>query len=260
MFNLLIVDDEELELEGIRFLIERMRLPFITSVARNGKEALQVIQNNLPDIVLTDIKMPFMDGLELCAWIKERHRNLPVIILSAYGDVPYLQRAIHLKADEYLLKPVIEEDFQHTMEEYVKQLEAEKKENNHLTKNIDLQQDNLVKSERVAILSALSFIQKNYKKDISVASVAEHCHLSAGYLGVQFKKITGKSVLQYLTICRMEKAKELLIETNLRIADVGKEVGFESSSYFCLTFRKFFGMTAMDMREKYGKFNDFEKD
>ena len=105
MYKALIVDDEKIEREGIKFLIETMGLNLNTAEAENGVKAMDYLQAHEVDILFTDIRMPFMDGLALAAKAKKLNPKLKVIV-SAYGDFEYAKQAIQIHVVHYLLKPV----------------------------------------------------------------------------------------------------------------------------------------------------------
>ena len=111
MYSLLIVDDEREERDGVEFLIRRRAFPITLRKASNGREALRLLEEGPADILLTDIKMPLMNGLELCAAAREKYPAIVLIILSAYGDYEYTRRAIQVRVDDYILKPVAAERF-----------------------------------------------------------------------------------------------------------------------------------------------------
>ena len=112
MFRILIVDDEKREREGLEFLIRKYKDPLEVLQAQNGEEALKVIEKAPIDILLTDIKMPFMTGIELIEQIRKRGYDPFCIIFSAYGEFEYAQNAISLGVIQYLLKPISLDDFQ----------------------------------------------------------------------------------------------------------------------------------------------------
>lgn len=245
-YKILIVDDEIIERNGIEFLIMQKRYPFNCYKAKNGVEALEILAAEKIDVVITDIKMPFMDGLELCEKIYENYKNIILVILSGYADFKYAQRAIQHGVVDYILKPVVMDIFYECIDKVVVKLEEGTSVKQG--KNVSEEQHYLENDKKV-ISNIIRLIEENYSNDISLEYVAEKMYLSPGYLSTLFKKNTGKSIVQYITLCRMNKAKQLLTETNMKINDICQKVGYNNTSYFCLIFKKYFGVTANSMRE-----------
>jgi len=106
MYRILIVDDERIEREGIRNLIHKLKLELETILAENGEAALDIVRSQSVDIVITDIKMPFMDGLELSEKIREEQPDIELIIYSAFNEFEYARRALRTNVSNYLLKPI----------------------------------------------------------------------------------------------------------------------------------------------------------
>lgn len=121
MYRVLIVDDEKIEREGIRFLLSDEQEKWEIYEASNGKQALQVLREHEIDILFTDVKMPHMDGLELAARAKKENENLKIIIFSGYNDFAFAQEAIRNGVSDYVLKPVDPDRFHETL----KKTEAE---------------------------------------------------------------------------------------------------------------------------------------
>ena len=111
MIRLLIVDDERLEREGVKYLLSQEKKEWRIYEAANGKDALQILREEKIDLLLTDIKMPHMDGLELTSKAKELYPELPVVIFSGYSDFAFAQEAMRYGVTEYVLKPVDPEEF-----------------------------------------------------------------------------------------------------------------------------------------------------
>jgi two-component system, response regulator YesN len=106
MYKLILVEDEEDVREGLVQEIDWAACGFeIIDTAENGKEACELIERSVPDVVVTDIKMPFMDGMVLSEWIRERYPVMKIIILTGFDEFEYARKAVKLHIDEYLLKP-----------------------------------------------------------------------------------------------------------------------------------------------------------
>ncbi len=106
MYNLILVDDEEDVREGLLEEIAWEEYGFqVIDKAENGREATELIEKHLPDVVVTDIQMPFMNGLDLAEWIRNHYPNTKIIILTGYDEFVYAQKAIKMQIDEYVLKP-----------------------------------------------------------------------------------------------------------------------------------------------------------
>lgn len=116
MTNVLIVDDEKIEREGLKYLLSREEGERTVFEAANGKQALQVLRSEDIQLLLTDIKMPHMTGLELSKKAKEENSNLQIIIFSGFSDFTFAQEAIRYGVTEYILKPVNPDDFHKVLE------------------------------------------------------------------------------------------------------------------------------------------------
>lgn len=114
--KILIVDDEKVIRKGIRTLLERSEFPFTTLLeAKNGKDACLLIKENVPDVIITDIKMPVMDGLELCKVVHHQYPTIETIILSGYEDFTYAQQALRYGVVDYVLKPITKENLHNAL-------------------------------------------------------------------------------------------------------------------------------------------------
>ena len=127
--RILLVDDEKIEREGIKFLIEKFQIPLSIEEANNGKKAWEYIEkNNNIDILLTDVKMPYMDGLELARKVNQFNPNIVIIIFSAYGEFDYAKKACQVNAVNYLLKPIELDEFQEVMSRVIEICEKRKQQ------------------------------------------------------------------------------------------------------------------------------------
>lgn len=127
MTNVLIVDDEKIEREGLKYLLSREEGERTVFEAANGKQALQVLRSEDIQLLLTDIKMPHMTGLELSKKAKEENPNLQIIIFSGFSDFTFAQEAIRYGVTEYILKPVNPDDFHKVLERAESEISKRKK-------------------------------------------------------------------------------------------------------------------------------------
>jgi two-component system, response regulator YesN len=111
MYTILIVDDEKSEREVILFLIKKYKLNLHTLQADNGKAALDILKEKPVDILLTDIKMPFINGMELATKARDIYPDIEILFFSGYDDFEYVKTALSLRAVNYILKPINENEF-----------------------------------------------------------------------------------------------------------------------------------------------------
>lgn len=436
MTNVLIVDDEKIEREGLKYLLSREEGERNVFEASNGKQALQIIRSEDIQLVLTDIKMPHMDGLELSRRAKEENPALQIIIFSGYSDFTFAQEAIRYGVTEYILKPVNPEDFHKVIQKAEKVLEQRKKKESreikgknflqqyflqnylysgkletlekakdiinlekwngwhcgillavsrkfegceclpeileqleqqmeekfyHPEKHVFSNEDDVLKlsvgevqdsqimqmiseditrkdtdqlrkhfaclkekyhdniqysamyikfvfsnviqelfqenqfsgerrleheierlyncrnimeivevtednikeyeafldrsmsSSRNEVAAVKNYIYQHYEEDLNLEMLAEKVYLSSGYLSFIFKKETGMNLNRYIRVFRMEKAKELLCSTNMKVAQVSERVGFANVSYFCRSFREYYGSSPESYRKGTGE-------
>lgn len=135
LYNVLLVDDEADVLLAMKKKIDWEALGFcLAGTAENGQEALEITEQLHIDVVMTDIKMPYMDGLTLCRKLKENYRNMKVIIYSGFDDFEFAREAVHLEAEEYLLKPISAGDMREVFTRVKKKLDQEYSEYINLSK------------------------------------------------------------------------------------------------------------------------------
>ena len=115
MLTILIVDDEKLERNGIKFLLKREKEEFRILEATNGKDAMGVLASNHVDILFSDVKMPYMNGLELVRQVRETNEDMEIVIFSGYNDFSYAREALRYGVVDYVLKPVDPEEFSKTL-------------------------------------------------------------------------------------------------------------------------------------------------
>ena len=132
MYQILVVDDERIERNGIKMLLRHMQLPCEIAEAANGRDALEYLKDHTADILLTDVKMPFMDGIQLIEECKKDDRNedMKCVIFSGCSEFDYARKAVRLGVSDYILKPVDPSEFKETITRVIQELEAERAEKN----------------------------------------------------------------------------------------------------------------------------------
>ncbi|MEV5027140.1 response regulator transcription factor [Paenibacillus sp. LPE1-1-1.1] len=236
MFNVLIVDDEQIEREGIKNLITQYKFPFNVLEAENGLVAEGILNRKSIDILITDVKMPMMNGLELSKIAKKTQENLKIVICSGYDEFEYAKSAIKLGVVNYLLKPLAVDEFLEAMED-ITQFSPCKDNPEHETQ------------ESKVIKQVKEIVKDNFQRDLSLSDVSKEVYLSPGYLSILFKKETGVNFSKYLIDYRLRKANYMLIHSNMKINDIAVFVGIENTSYFCRLFKAKYNVSPLQYRE-----------
>ncbi|MDL2323620.1 response regulator [Ruminococcaceae bacterium OttesenSCG-928-A16] len=242
MVKVVVVEDEALVRKGIVLAINWAQLGcVVVGEAENGLAGLQIIKRLAPDIVITDMKMPQMDGVQMLAQLAQNGIQVEAIILSAHSDFSYAQSAVKLGVVDYVLKPFADGELEAAVEKAKSRLP---KQHNPPTQQdiLSFQIKKGDKSRYVAM--AMDCIAQQYgQPGISVASVAEELAISEGYLSRVFKKETNHTFNNYLTRYRMHKAMQLLKDCRLKVYEVADAVGYQDTTYFSTLFKKLTGLS-----------------
>ena len=238
MLKVLIVEDEEMIRKGIVLTVDWAALDcVVVGEAANGLEGLEAARRLEPSLIITDLKMPQMDGIEMLRTLRAEGCNAYVIILTAYDNFSYAQSALRLGAVDYLLKPFHDGDLENAVNRLRSRLDSETQD--PVTLGTPRKGD---KSKYV--LEAMAYISKHYNEpDISVGTVAQSLNISEGYLSHTFKKETDYTLLGYITRYRIHKAMELFKDCRVKVYEVAEQVGYRDIAYFSATFKKYTGIS-----------------
>ena len=238
MITILIVDDEKLERRGIRFLLKREEGEFQILEATNGKDALGVLESNHVDILFSDVKMPYMNGLELTKAVREDHPDMEIVIFSGYNDFSYAREALRYGVVDYVLKPVDPEEFHKTFQRVMENISSkiEKKE----------QQE---KKEEYVVKKAQEYMEKHCSEQLLLSDIAAQFHLHPNYFSSLFKKQLDMTVRDYILQLRMTKAKELMKDSSLKLLDIALAVGYEDAAHFNRAFKNVTGVSPSMYRD-----------
>ena len=236
MYRTLLVDDESLALEGLNLLVDWQGAGFsVCGQAENGQEALTLMEQLHPHLVVTDLYMPLMDGMTLMQAARESGFEGQFVIVSGYSDFQIARSALKLKPAGYLLKPIDPDEAAATLARV--RTELDKQQGKHTP----------VMSRRVQ--RVMEMIETQYAQNLTVAQIAETVGYNAAYLGRAFDQETGMSIREYLAKVRTEKAAALLRAGGKTAAEIARLVGYADYPLFWRQFKAAFGVSPEAYRD-----------
>ena len=260
MYKVAIIDDEPLIVEGLSKTMAWGNWNCqVIGTAGDGKEGMELIRENRPDIVITDICMPKMDGLKLSAGLKWEFPDMQIIILTGYREFEYARQAIELGVSRFLLKPSKMNDLEEAVDTVTRRLDQmgtpamtfvpAEEIGEALAEPPETEENSEANSFIVS--NALEYIRSNSKEKLRLSDVAEQVYVSQWHLSKLLNKHTGKTFSDILNGARMDRSKELLKDPSLRICDVAEQVGFQDLAHFSRVFKKMEGMSAGEYRNTH---------
>ncbi|MBT2729550.1 response regulator [Bacillus sp. ISL-75] len=250
--TILIVDDEPRTRQGLKKTLDTWANGnYQIFTASNGEEAMEVMLQQKVHILITDIRMPEITGLQLLKIAKEQNIYPVIIVISAYSEFEYAQEALRLGVINYLLKPISKKALIEAVEDAVQAVEKQERAG-IIKKVVDeklvhANSQNL--SNREPIREAIDYINNHLKNELTQKEVADHVHLNPSYLSVLFKEHVKLTFSEYVTRRRIQRAKDLLISTTLPINDIAEESGYKTAKYFIKIFKELEGMTPSSYRK-----------
>ena len=247
-YTVIIVEDEDLIRNEIEHCTpwEQLGLQVIATAA-DGPSGAKLINLHNPDIVITDIRIPGRDGLEMLKSCSVDH----AIILSGHSDFNYMRSAIKLGVFDYLLKPFDDEELIQALASLVEKLVSEEKEmaslGNHRSESWMIDLPEHVGNHLVD--SAISMVTQRFAECIGLREIADSLCLSESHLSRLFKDQTGINFLQYLQAYRVNRSIELLHDPSMNISMICHRCGFPSPGYFSKIFRRFIGSSPSQFRD-----------
>ncbi|WP_232697594.1 response regulator transcription factor [Brevibacillus daliensis] len=253
MLRAIIADDEETIRNGLKNLIESSQLDIVViATAEDGQEALAVVNEYSPEIILMDINMPHLNGLQAIEKVKSKHQHAKIIIISGYDEFEYAHKAIELGVFAYLLKPLDYRNLIEVLQEAVKSYSQRIWELNQL--KVSSKEMDCYKAASQASLAALDYIRENYTdNNISLVQVANQFHISQSYLTKAIKHKTGNNFTDYVNRLRISTAIHMLTDKDkmYTINEISSLVGYSSQHYFSRAFKNYAGVSPNKYRSGY---------
>lgn len=248
MYKVVVIDDEPIIVEGISRSVDWSRWNCkVVATANDGIEGQTVIREHKPNIIISDISMPGLDGLTMVAGLKSEFDDLEITILTGFRDFDYAQRAIRLGVTRFLLKPSNMSEIEEAVETMVQNLNKK-----HITSEEPVDGESHESNESAAssfiVKNALKYIEDNYNRKITLLEVAEKTYVSQWHLSKLLNRHTGQNFSELLNHAKIEHAKEMLKDPSLRIGDIAEAVGFLDMAHFSRVFKKQTGMSANEYR------------
>lgn len=243
MLKILIADDENIEIQFLNSIFadskykDRFR---VVASAMTGKSAVEKAEKFNPDIVIMDIKMPIMSGIDSAAEIKRKNPETIIILNTAYAEFEFAKKALENHFEAYLLKPSSKEEIIGTIESCVEKSKI------YFTGKIGHEEGN-------ATDMAKAYIKNNLENKMSLQEIAAVAHFAPSHFSKLFREKEGITVSKYINNQRAEKAGDMLCNSSDNISEISKLCGFCNISNFNRVFKEYFGMTPMEFRRDSDK-------
>lgn len=216
---------------------------FTVKEVENGEEAVELLNTEEINLIVTDVMMPVMDGIQLCKYVKRNLRtcHIPVIILSAKAEVKDQLDGLQVGADDYIAKPfslsVVVMKIKNILRTHYRAIE-------HYSKSLEIEPEKIALNplDEEFLSRAVSVVEKNMEKsDFSADDFALEMGMSRSSLHLKLKGVTGESTTEFIRKIRFNHACKLLKEGRYNVAEISTMVGFSTPSYFSTSFKKYMG-------------------
>ncbi|MFY0650606.1 MAG: response regulator [Cyclobacteriaceae bacterium] len=246
-FTILLVDDNQ---DLLSYLKDLLSTDFSILSAEDGLEALEIIQEHQPDMIISDVMMPRMDGITLCKKINEDNAmsHIPFILLTARTATVYEIEGLTIGATDYLTKPFNPKVLQAKVHNiFINKLRLhEYYEKAILAEHFDLE---IPDEEKEFIEKAIKYVEENVEdQEFNVLILAQHMAMSQSTFYKKLKSLTGKTVIEFIRDVRMRVASQLLLNSNYRVSDISHKVGITDTKYFRESFKKVYGASPSEFK------------
>ena len=243
--RILIADDETHIHNKITKIIESNHEHYeVVNTVKNGLEALAYVKKNPIDLIITDIKMPEMSGIEFISEIRDQYPLIKVIFITGYEEFEYAKKAIRLNASDFLLKPIKASELNRILNELIIEFDKEKE----IDFGIGLSNQTSIENNVNLIKK---YLQENYLQNISINEIAKMLGFSQAYLTNIYMKIEKTTPSKYQLDLRMNAAKKYLKDPSLNIAEIAELLNYSDQFAFSKAFKKHEQVSPMQYRKKH---------
>ena len=240
--KIMIVDDEPKIRRGMKTLLEEQDGFEVIGIYDNAMSSLSDMAEKQPNVLITDIKMPEYSGLDLIEKIREKDKNLYIIILSGYGSFKYAQRAIRSGVYRYLTKPTNPRELISVLREIELKIEGVNRTVSKSEENESVEVGNLL------IRKALDYIELHYAEKIGLKTLSDALYISPNYCSDLFRRHMKVKFSDFLIEYRLKKACILLKKPEYKVSEISEMVGFRDSTYFSTVFKKTYNLTPLEYK------------
>ena len=240
--KIMIVDDEPKIRRGMKTLLEEQDGFEVVGIYDNAMSSLSDMAEKQPNVLITDIKMPEYSGLDLIEKIREKDKNLYIIILSGYGSFKYAQRAIRSGVYRYLTKPTNPRELISVLREIELKIEGI---NRTVSKS---EEKESVEVGNLLIRKALDYIELHYAEKIGLKTLSDALYISPNYFSDLFRRHMKVKFSDFLIEYRLKKACILLKKPEYKVSEISEMVGFRDSTYFSTVFKKTYNLTPLEYK------------
>ena len=248
-FEILFVEDNR---ELLNFLADHFKQKYSTCTVTNGLDALQLIKKRMPDLVVTDLMMPRMDGISLCKELKSgfEYSHIPIIMLTAKSDIETRIGSLEVGADQYLAKPFMLSELELQIRNI---LVAKANLRKHFIQFGNIQVESPIKNRDQQFIEKITSVVLEHIDDpeFGVSIITKEIGIGRTLLHTKLKQILGLSATEFINTVRLNEAQKILLKNpDLTMAEVAYKVGFNDPNYFSRTFKKIFDVSPTNFRSQ----------
>jgi YesN/AraC family two-component response regulator len=249
LYKVLVADDDK---QILNFLKLELSEDYKVLEAVNGKEGLAIAQSELPDLIISDIMMPEMDGIEFCREVKTDINtcHIPVILLTAKSSIENRIQGLETGADSYIPKPFHLNHLKTRIQKLIELRENLKKKFSR-SMNFEAKEMTVMSADEKFLQNAITFVKENMSdSDLNIEDMGKQLGMSRAQLYRKIKSLTDQSPSEFVRTIRLKQAAYLLTQNKLNISEIAYHVGFNSPQYFTNSFREYFNMSPSEYLQK----------